>query len=153
MVHSGDLQSAPFGAAEFIDASLEGVKIAEKRYLAMLVYRYCGEAFSNMEALCGWMMRDKPDRRYKTFDIATVEQKLLLGGEARYALPVLFDLKEREAIWLDLRVYGTVSGNAVENSWQNIERMVKLGLEMPRWKLTLHQLALLHLKILYMFSS
>ena len=147
MVHSGDLQSAPFGAAEFIDARLEGAKFAEKRYVAMLVYRYCGEAFSNMESLCGWMMRDKPDRRYKTFDIATVEQKLLLGGEARYALPVLFDLKKREAIWLDLRVYGTGSGNAVENSWQDIERMVKLGVEMPRWKVTLHQLALLHTRV------
>ena len=144
MVHSGDLQSAPYGAAEFIDARLEAVKAEGHRYLAMLAYRYCGETFSNMETLCGWMMREKPDGRYKTFDIATVEQKLLLGGEARYALPVLFDLNEREAIWLDLRVYGTESGNAVENSWQDIERMVKLGLDMPNWKLTLHQLALLH---------
>lgn len=144
LVHSGDLQSAPFGAAEFIDADLDVLKRKGHRYLGLLVYRFCGEYFSEMECFTGWMMRDKPNASYKTFDIASVEQKLLLAGEATYALPVLFDTHRRQALWLDLRVYGTEDRNSVEGSWGNVERLVRVGRQMSVWKLDLSQLASLH---------
>lgn len=146
MVHSGDLQSAPFGAAEFIDAEISTLAKQGHRYLGMLVYRYCGEFFSDMECFCGWMMREKTDSSYKSFDIATVEQKMLLTGEVTYALPVLFDLQEREALWLDLRVYGTGSHNQVGSSWHNLERLVRLGVQMSQWKLHLAELAEWHIR-------
>lgn len=146
LVHSGDLQSAPQGAAEFVDGTIGTVLGKGHRYLAMVVYRYRGDAFSQMDCFCGWMTRDKPDASYKTFDIATVEQKLSLDGVSKYAVPVLFDLQTREAIWLDLRVHGNVLRSSVETSWQDIESLVRLGRRMPDWRLTLHELAELHIQ-------
>ena len=145
MVYSGDIQSAPFGAAEFIDADVDMLRAQGHRYLSMLVYRYCGEYFSSMECLCGWMMRDKVDSNYQTFDIGTVSQKMLISGEARYAMPALFDLEKREVVWLDLKVFGLDGFNRAENSWQNLERLVRLGVNMQSWKLSLFDLAELHI--------
>jgi hypothetical protein len=146
MVHSGDLQSAPHGAAEFIDVDLSQMRMAGHRYVSMMVYRYAGDMFSDMTCSCGWMMRDQPNSDYKTFDIATVQQNLVLTGEANYALPVLFDVQERVAIWVDLRVYGEGVHNTVEGSSNNLEQLVWLGVQMPEWKLTLKELAEIHVR-------
>jgi hypothetical protein len=146
LVHSGDIQSAPYGAAEFIDADLAKLRELGHRYLSMMVYRYTGDMFSGMTCSCGWMMRDRPNSDYKTFDIATVQQNLALNGEANYALPVLFDLKARVAIWVDLRVYGEGVHNTVEGSSNNLEQLVRLGVQTPDWKLTLKELAQLHVR-------
>lgn len=146
LVHSGDLQSAPLGAAEFIDANVEQLRnFRSTRYLAALVFRYCGDNFGSMECFTGWMMRDKPDARYKTFDIGTVEQKISLAGSPSYSLPFLIDLKEMEAIWLDLSIYSVAQHAQVANSYQRLEQLVAAGMEMPRWRPTLNSLAQLHL--------
>lgn len=142
--HSGDLQSAPHGAAEFIDADLETLTKAGHRYLGMFVYRYSGDYFQNMACYCGWMMREYPDATYRTFDIATVEQKMNLSGEVRCALPAVFDLRERRALWLDLRFYGTQSHNQLEKNWQRLEEALSLAVLEPLWRPNLHQLALWH---------
>lgn len=144
MVHSGDLQSAPFGAAEFIDADLATLRAAGHRYLAMFVLRFAGEHFSRMTCLCGWMMRDKPNSDYSSFDISTVHQKMAVGGEVTCAIPVIFDLEQERAIWTDLRFYGTSDGNALETAFSRVERALRVSLQAPRWKLNLHELGRLH---------
>lgn len=144
MVHSGDLQSAPFGAAEFIDADLATLKAAGHRYLAMFVLRFAGEHFSCMSCLCGWMMREKPNSDYSSFDISTVQQKLAMGGEVTCAIPVIFDLEHGRAIWTDLRFYGTSDGNALETAFSRVERALRVSLQAPRWKLNLYELGRLH---------
>lgn len=103
IVHSGDLQSAPQGAAEFIDAELGEIDSAV-RYLAPQVHRYAGDSFGAMECHAGFMLREHVNKSYASFDIKTVKQKLPLTGSSGYAIPFLVDLKQRRVIYVDLYV-------------------------------------------------
>ncbi len=113
--HSGDLQSAPLGAAEFVDITLselpEGV-----RYLAIQVHRYCGASFATIDCHAGWMVRQEVDASTKTFDIATVANKFDLHGDSGYALPLVVDLDAGCVLWTDLYVGGKTLHNNVEGS-------------------------------------
>lgn len=146
MVHSGDLQSAPFGAAEFIDARIDEVREKSGRYLAAGVFRFSGDSFSEMEVFTGWMERDQPNADYKTFDPATVSQKADLKSTASYAIPFLIDLQERQVLWLDLAVWSLDRSNQVANSYRRLEQLVGAGGEMARWAPTLAGLARHHVE-------
>lgn len=145
IVHSGDLQDAPLGAAEFIDAELAALeKLDDCRYLAPQIFRYCGEYFALMDCHAGWMIRDKVDSSYATFDLKTVQNKFDLSGTSGLAMPILVDLKRREIIVVDLYLPGLEIHNQVENAVLDISEasaaMVSLGEMLPNY----HQLALLH---------
>ncbi len=146
MVHSGDLQSAPLGAAEFIDARIDEVREKSGRYLAAGVFRFSGDRFSEMEAFTGWMEREQPDADYKTFDPATVAQKADLKSTASYAIPFLIDLQERQVLWLDLAVWSLDRSNQIANSYLRLEQLVGAGAEMARWAPTLGGLARYHVQ-------
>lgn len=122
LVHSGDLQSAPFGAVEFIDCQLEGLR---HRYLAPLVYRYCGSPFSAIDCHSGWMVRDKTDCDYKSFDLKTVQNKFDLQGNASYCIPILVDVSQREILYSDLYVSGASMHNRVEGSVQDVALLTR----------------------------
>jgi stress response protein SCP2 len=119
IAHSGDLQDAPDGAAEFIDITLS--KIAEEvRYLAVQVHRYCGDAFGQMTAHAGWMVRDKVDASYATFDIKTVANKFDLGGSGGYCVPLFVDLRTGEIVITDLYVSGAAFHNTAEGACSDV---------------------------------
>jgi hypothetical protein len=100
--HSGDITYAPNGASEFIDIDIDKMLSSGKRYIAMDVRVYSGPSFADHD-ICyvGWMTRSHPNSN-EIYDPATVEQKLDLTANTRSAIPVLFDLQTREAIWVDL---------------------------------------------------
>ena len=115
IVHSGDIQSAPQGAAEFVDITLS--KVDEKvRYLAPQVLRYSGDTFGDLDCHAGWMMRDKINKDYKSFDIKTVVNKFDLNGSGSFCIPLLVDLKDREATLVDLFIGQRALYNNVEGS-------------------------------------
>lgn len=100
--HSGDIVQAPRGASEFIDVNIEQALAQGHRYLCMTVYVFNGPNFSDHEVCyAGWMTRDKVQSN-EIYDPKTVEHKIDLTCETRRAIPVIFDLQERQAIWLDL---------------------------------------------------
>ena len=145
IVHSGDLQDAPFGAAEFIDVELAEVrKLADCRYLAPQINRYSGDFFGLMDCHSGWMIREKVDGRYASFDLKTVQNKFDLTGTSGYCLPILVDLHKSEIIFLDLYVTGQGRHNSAEQSVSDVsilsQEMVKLGAMLPN----LFDLAVLH---------
>jgi hypothetical protein len=116
MQHSGDIQSAPQGAAEFIDVDLTQVKKNKNvRYLASQIFVYSGENFMDCTCHAGWMIRDKVSKSYKSFDIKTVQNKFDLNGLGSYAIPVLVDLQENEVIFVDLYV------GAVNSRFRRVE--------------------------------
>ena len=132
IVHSGDLQSAPYGAAEFIDIDLGYLEKQKNiQYIAPQVYRYCGESFVTMdECYAGWMIRDKVSKEYKSFDIKTVQNKFDLKGSGSYCIPIIIDVKERAINFIDLYVGGLSQHNRVEGAESNIsiisQEMVKM---------------------------
>ena len=119
IVHSGDVQSAPHGAAEFIDITLKALPPAVK-YLAPQVHKYCGHNFKEMDCHAGWMLRKDVNANLKTFDIKTVENKFDLNGVGGYAIPVVVNIENAEMIITDLYVSGRDFYNNVEGSKDDV---------------------------------
>lgn len=146
IVHSGDIQSAPLGAAEFIDIDLKllGREAVTRRFLAPQVFRYTGDRFEQMTCYTGWMAREQVDATYATFDIKTVQNKLDLSGPASYAIPFLVDLREQEIIYVDLYVHSVESGNRVEGAISDISSITREMARQLETRPTVQQLALHH---------
>lgn len=100
--HSGDITNAPNGAAEYIDIDIDYALSKGYRYVAMDVRVYSGPTFADHEeCFAGWMMRSKPSSG-EIFEPKTVENKIDLTSDSMHSIPVMFDLKTGEAIWMDL---------------------------------------------------
>jgi len=126
IVHSGDLTSAPNGAAEFIDVDLNKVKDGV-RYIGVQIYRYSGENFANLEkSYAGWMFREDVNNDYKSFDIKTVANKFNVVGSGNYAIPLVVDLKTKEIIYIDMYMSGrNNSYNSNEGAINDISIVTK----------------------------
>lgn len=120
--HSGDITSAPHGASEFIDVNVaKGAKKA--RYVAMNVLVYAGPTFKeHEECFVGWMTRSKPNSN-EIYEPSTVKNCIHLVNETTYVCPVIFDLKERKAIFVDMTKNAEKSfgGNNIESNQAGIE--------------------------------
>jgi hypothetical protein len=151
--HSGDITNAPNGASEFIDVDIQSVLDynASYRYVAMNVLVFSGPTFAeHEECFAGWMTRDAVNSN-EIFEPATVEQKIDLQSATKNVIPVIFDLKERKAIWTDISTNGKSfngnkvmgGGNNVENNRATIEDMVEAFTSLDN-KITLGDLFEMH---------
>lgn len=145
IVHSGDITSAPHGAAEFIDVKLDVLKKKGVRYIAPQIYRFAGNSFAEMdECYAGWMCREKVDHNYKSFDIKTVENAFNLNGNAAYSLPIIVDLQTNEIVFVDLYVGMRELHNRVENSLDSVSTIAKEVVKMTETKPNIFALAKYH---------
>ena len=143
IAHSGDITSAPHGAAEFIDVKIDVLKKKGVRYVAPQIYRYCGDSFADMdECYAGWMCREKVDSKYKSFDIKTVENAFNLNGNSAYSLPMVVDLHTNEIVFVDLYVGTRLLHNRVENSLDSVSAITKEISKMVETKPNMMDLAL-----------
>ena len=120
--HSGDITSAPNGASEFIDININ-VGLKKARYVAMSVLSYSQEPFNEIEeCFVGWMGRSKPESN-EIYDPKTVKHCIHLVNPTKYVCPVIFDLKERKAIFVDMtkNIETHCWGNNVESNRAGIE--------------------------------
>jgi stress response protein SCP2 len=123
--HSGDITSAPNGASEFIDIDMTKLK-SDVKYLAIQVYKYSGESFTQVEkSYAGWMVRDKDKAGRKTFDIKTVANKFNMVGKGAYAIPMIVDVESGEIIYVDLYMNGQNSLNRVEGAVNNVSTVAR----------------------------
>ena len=145
IVHSGDIQSAPHGAAEFVDITLAAVN-EKVRYLAPQVLKYSGDAFPTLICHAGWMLREKVDKSYKSFDIKTVVNKFDLNGSGSYCIPMLVDLTEQQATLVDLFIGQKALHNNVEGSKNEVAVICREVLKFVYTRPTLWDLAHHHLQ-------
>ena len=104
-VHSGDLTSAPDGAAEFIDVTLAEALRQEWRYVVMTVHSFSHHRLSEgPECWAGAMARGADPQSGEVFEASTVMQRLDLVSPTFNATPFVIDLAERRLIWWDLPV-------------------------------------------------
>ena len=104
-VHSGDLTSAPEGAAEFIDVTLPKALRCGWRYVVMTVHSYSQHPLDQVpECWAGAMARDRDPQRGEVFEASSVMQRLDLTSPRLNATPFIIDLAERRLIWWDLAV-------------------------------------------------
>lgn len=140
--HSGDITSAPHGASEFIDIDINKFLAKGARYVAMNVLVYSGPNFADHEVVyAGWMTREKPMSN-EIYDPKTVENKFNLTSDASNAIPVIFDLKERKAIWVDLATMKNShrGGNNVQSNRASIEQVTKAMMHVCDNRATLYDL-------------
>ena len=104
-VHSGDLTSAPDGAAEFIDVTLAEALRQGWRYVVMTVHSFSHHRLSEVpECWAGAMARGADPQSGEVFEASTVMQHLDLISPTFNATPFVIDLAERRLIWWDLPV-------------------------------------------------
>ena len=104
-VHSGDLTSAPDGAAEFIDVTLAEALRLGWRYVVMTVHSFSHHRLSEVpECWAGAMARGADPQSGEVFEASTVMQRLDLISPTFNATPFVIDLAERRLIWWDLPV-------------------------------------------------
>lgn len=102
LYHSGDIVDAPDGASEFIDLEIPVLLAGNVRYAVFNVYSFTHQGFNEIpECFFGWMER-KASGSGEIFDPKTVVNKIDIASPTTICLPVLFDLLERKAIWMDL---------------------------------------------------
>lgn len=100
VTHSGDITSAPQGAAEFIDLDPETLRGRGWRYVVMTVHSFTGQPLAVVpEAWAGVMRRD--GLTGELFEPSTVDLRLDLTSTGRNATPMVLDLETREVIWWD----------------------------------------------------
>ena len=111
----------------------------------MNVLVFSGPNFAD-HSVCyaGWMTREKP-KSNEVFEPASVEQKIDVRAACRNVIPVVFDLQERRAIWVDLATSSNAFhyGNNVESNRASIEEKLKAIVESQN-KLSLYELFELH---------
>lgn len=142
--HSGDIQSAPFGAAEFVDVDIDKVLQKGIHYIAITVNSFTGQKFDQFVAKAGLMSRDGVTGAH--FEPKTVEQKYDITSTSTFCIPMIFDLVNREIIWMDL---STTSSGACKNIGSEstmVEVAAKYATEVYRDKSNMYRLFELHAK-------
>lgn len=117
MTHSGDLTSAPNGAAEFIDIRLDKLN-PKTRYVVLSANVYHGPGFSRLpECFVGWQERSSgKGQRGQIMEVKSVAEKFAVTCQAKGFLGAVFDVRERRLMWLDLplqtRSYQSIHGSS-----------------------------------------
>ncbi len=142
-VHSGDIVSAPNGAAEFVDISIPAALKCGGRYLAMTVNMYWGGPFCDLpECFAGWMARSRPGSG-EIFEPRTVVDRLDLTADTHVGVPLVVDLANRKLIWCDLALGRAPTWqNSLHNNLRGVTMGVRAFVELQRP--TLHDLFRLH---------
>jgi hypothetical protein len=103
MAHSGDITSAPNGAAEYIDVDIEKLikDLPGAAYVAQLVSSFTSQKYSELpECYSGWMERDQKQHG-EIFEASTVKNKVDITCDETQVLSCLYDINRKEYIWAD----------------------------------------------------
>ncbi|MFD4629866.1 MXAN_6230/SCO0854 family RING domain-containing protein [Streptomyces sp. NPDC058284] len=101
--HSGDLTSAPapHGATEYLDLDLPRLAHTGVRFVVPAVIAYNDVPFDELpDAFAGFMAVRGEERA--VYDPRTVRQRFDLGGDAKFRVPMVVDLRTRRAWWADV---------------------------------------------------
>jgi len=142
-VHSGDIQSAPNGAAEFIDIDINKARAKGIRYVVMNVISYTGQPFNTFECFAGVMGREKAEKG-DFYEAKTVKHKFDVAGDTTYNLPLALDLQTNEILWMDIALTTRVFAS-VERAGGKISAMATVIDSMLDNRPTLWDLISLHM--------
>lgn len=142
--HSGDIQSAPNGAAEFVDIDLDIARRNKDgiRYIAVSIISFRGQTFDTFPCFAGFMTRDalKSGQR---FEPASVRLKFDVSAKAAQHMPLILDVKTGEIIYTDL-VVGGGRHAAVTRQFDKFRTLLGMALDLVNTKPTVYDLLTLH---------
>jgi stress response protein SCP2 len=129
--YSGDITSAPNGAAEYIDVDMSKAP-GDVRYIVMNVLSYSCQPMNVVpEACCGWMVRQHPNSG-EIFEPKTVNQKIAMTVDTKICIPAVIDIKERQIIWCDIAL--TKNPNWCNNIESNLSGIGLMGKSLTEMK-------------------
>lgn len=131
--HSGDVRCAPEGGSEFVDINIDSLLDNDARYVAFVVNSYSKENFIDVpECFFGFMER-KEINSGEIYEPKTVKNKFDLTSESTMALTMIFDLLEREFIWIDstFKPNGKMPNN-VYNNIKGVEAFAKVMVDLHK---------------------
>ena len=108
LAHSGDITSAPDGAAEYIDVHIEKMlkDIPGAAYVGQLISSYTQQKYADMpECYAGWMEREQKQHG-EIFEASTVKNKVDITCDSTQVLVCLYDIARKEYIWADTPLKG-----------------------------------------------
>lgn len=131
--HSGDITSAPEGAAEFIDIELAAFLRRGVRYVMMVVHSFTTQAYCDLpECFAGFMLRQQPASG-EIFEPRTLLNKFDLSANSTIAIPLILDLQTREVIWTDLSLKKNPShANNVHNNRSSLSLLCQAMTQLRR---------------------
>lgn len=105
MRHSGDIQRAPNGAAEYIDIDIQETKknYPNIKYGVVQLNVYRGETFSKFPCFVGYMERDSITSG-KLFEPETVKLKFDVNDKCRITCPLIFDFEKNAVIFTNVQL-------------------------------------------------
>ena len=134
---SGDVTSAPLGAAEYIDLPTDNVGIDDKQRYAMIqIHSYTGQKYKDIpELYFGWMERPKSQELNNPhengmlgdlYENKLVKQIIFLEGENTSSVVCMVDRHEKKIIWIDAsRKTISCDISSAENKVQTAEEFQK----------------------------
>ncbi len=123
LVHSGDLTSAPEGAAEFVDVRLNHLN-SKTRYVLLAANVFKGPVFAQMpECFVGWQERDRAQRG-EVHELKTVVEKFQVTAKAKGFVAAAFDVKERRLMWLDVP-FSSTSRASIHSSLDEVRTIAQ----------------------------
>lgn len=102
--HSGDITSAPDGAAEFIDMDIELLKKQGIRYAMMCVNSYTYQPFANLPECFAGIMEREDLMSGEVFEPKTVSMKADVSNGSDFVVPLVIDFEDNVMIWTDLAI-------------------------------------------------
>lgn len=149
--YSGDIQSGKgkHGGYEGINIDLKsrGIKLNMDngaRYVAMSVIVYAGTSFNTFNAVAGYQEREKL-KGGSALEASKVKTKFQISGSGRSCLPLLFDLKTREIIWVDAHMKSNnLRFKNIETEAKSIGNIVKAFVQLKDYKLSMKELMDFH---------
>jgi hypothetical protein len=118
MTHSGDITSAPNGAAEYIDVNIKGLvkDVPGAAFVAPVINSFTGQAYCDVpECYAGWMEREHLQKG-EIFEPSTVKNKVDIASNQKQVMLVIYDIENKQYIWADqpiknVGVYNNLAGN------------------------------------------
>lgn len=144
IVHSGDIQSAPNGATEFIDFDIDKCKNKNVKYVVMSVLSFSGQDFSEFESFAGAMTKETANSG-ELYEPKTVEHRFEFEGEGSIAIPLIFDIEEEKITFTDLITKGHLF-STIESNGDSIKLIAKSIFDFVKTKPNLYTLFELHAK-------
>ena len=126
-VHSGDITSAPKGAAEFIDIDRIKTLANGRRYVAMVVNSYTHQKFDTLpEVFAGVMEISGNAQKGQIFEPRRVNNAFDVTTPSTMVVPLVIDLEDASFIWTDLAVGSNVTyANNVANNEDALSRSIR----------------------------
>jgi hypothetical protein len=143
IIHSGDIQSAPNGATEFVDIDMDKCLNHKVKYIAMSVLSFSGQNFGEFESFAGAMTREFPNSG-ELYEPKTVKHRFEFDGEGRIAIPLILDIESEKIIYTDLMTSGSALFNTIEGNSTTIVLMAKSIIDFGNTKPNLYNLFRLH---------